>query len=185
MGLEKTWLKPPPLKVQPTSVCVGLALHLNTGPTNSVRGWVAVACGSVHRYVPPTPVTSGSLAGHSTVGNGNVTGFVTGVFLLLAEPPSPDDPRTVTPLAAAEIYAWRRFRSDCVLLKASSAEAKLCEITVARWWSMTYCSAFIMSGKPCTPSVSAVGVVTSKMFAIGAVACAISTSSATSSAHSV
>ena len=53
----------------------------------------------------------------------------------------------------------------------------------ARWWSTTYCSAFIMCGKPCTPSVSAVGVVTRRMFAPGAIAWAVSTSSATSSAQ--
>src|SRR5205823_644858 len=39
------------------------------------------------------------------------------------------------------------------------------------------------SGKPCTPSVSAVGVVTSRMLAPGAIACAVSTSSETSSAQ--
>ena len=40
-------------------------------------------------------------------------------------------------------------------------------MTSARWWSTTYCSAFIICGKPWTPSVSAVGVVTSRMFAPG------------------
>src|SRR6266852_5447611 len=40
--------------------------------------------GSEHRYVPPTPVTSGSEAGHSTVGNGKMPGFLTGVKVLLA-----------------------------------------------------------------------------------------------------
>ena len=87
---------------------------------------------SVHRYVPPTPVTSGSDAGHSTVGNGNVFGWSTGVLELFADPPSPELPSTVTPFAAAETNAWRRFCRDCVLANASSAEAKLCEITDAR-----------------------------------------------------
>src|SRR5215468_6736795 len=45
--------------------------------------------------------------------------------------------------------------------------------------------AAIICGKPCTPSVSAVGVWTSRMFAPGAIACATSTSSETSSAHPV
>ncbi len=42
-----------------------------------------------------------------------------------------------------------------------------------------------MFGKPCTPSVSAVGVVTRMMLAPGAIECAVSTSSETSSAHAV
>src|SRR5207247_252699 len=56
-------------------------------------------------------------------------------------------------------------------------------MTSARWLSTTYCSAFMNCVKPCTPSVSAVGVVTSRMFAAGAVACAHSMSSDTSSAQ--
>ena len=48
---------------------------------------------------------------------------------------------------------------------------------------MTYFSAFIISGKPVTPSVSAVGVSTSRIFAPGAMACAYSTSSVVSSAQ--
>ena len=48
-------------------------------------------------------MTSGSLAGHSTVGNGKGVGFLTGVFLTFALPPSPEEPSTVTPLAAAEM----------------------------------------------------------------------------------
>ncbi len=139
------------------------------------------AAGSVHRYVPPTPVTSGSEAGHSTVGNGmSVPPVATGVLMMLAVPPSPDEPSTVTLFAAAETYAWRRLSSDWVLLNPSSAEAKLWLMTVARWWSTRYCSAFIMSGKPCTPRVSAVGTVTSRMFAPGANVWTLSTSSETS-----
>jgi len=72
-----------------------------------------------------------------------------------------------------------------VLPNASSAEAKLCEITSARWLSTTYFSAAIICGKPWTPSVSAVGVWTSRMLAPGAIACEVSTSSATSSAHAL
>jgi hypothetical protein len=63
---------------------------------------VPLAVGSVQRYVPPTPVTSGSEAGHSTVGYGiSLPPVATGDFIVLALPPSPDDPSTVTPLAAA------------------------------------------------------------------------------------
>src|SRR5205823_5414253 len=135
------------------------------------------------RYVQPRPVTSGSEAGHSTVGNGNVPGFLTGVKVVLAVPLSPELPSTVTPFAAAETNAWRRFSSDCVLPKVSSAAAKLCEITEARWLSTMNCSAFIICGKPWTPSVSAGLVVTLRMFAFGAIECTHSTSSAVSSAQ--
>src|SRR5260370_35694780 len=107
-GLLKTWLKPPALKVPPTSVCVGLALHLATGPANSVRGWLALACGAVQRYVPPTPVTSGSLAGHSTVGKGMVGKILGGCFCELAVPPSPEEPNPVRPSARAAIQSCAR-----------------------------------------------------------------------------
>src|SRR5262245_20912722 len=139
--------------------------------------------GLVHRYVPPTLVTSGSEVGHSTVGNGIVVGFFTGWRIMLADPPSPELPSTVTPLLAAEMSACRRFSSDCVLLKASSAEAKLCEMTVASWLSTMNCSASIIAGKPWTPSVSAGLVVMSRMFACGAMLCAHSTSRLVSSAQ--
>ena len=76
------------------------------GLMNVVRAWLAPAFGSVQRYVPPTPVTSGSEAGHSTVGSGmSFPPFATGDFIALAVPPSPDDPRTVTPFAAAFLNA--------------------------------------------------------------------------------
>src|SRR2546423_1747603 len=42
-----------------------------------------------------------------------------------------------------------------------------------------------MFGNPCTPRVSALLECTSRMFAIGAIACDVSTSSATSSAHAL
>ena len=64
-----------------------------------------------------------------------------------------------------------------------SVAPKLWLITSPRLWSMTYFSAFIISGKPVTPSVSAVGVSTSRIFAPGAMACAYSTSSVVSSAQ--
>ena len=56
----------------------------------------------------------------------------TGVLSTPADPKSPDEPRTVMPLAAAETKACRRFCSDCALPNACSVEAKLCEITLAR-----------------------------------------------------
>src|SRR5438874_10918377 len=109
----------------------------------------------------------------------------TGVLRALAVPSSPDEPSTVTLFAAADLNAYRRFSSDWALPNASSAEANDWEMTVARWCSTTYCSAAIICGKPCTPSVSAVGVWTSRMLAPGAIACDVSTSRATSSAHAL
>ena len=170
---------PGPEPIQPTSR-LGWFWQLAGG---SVLSTPMPVTGSVHRYVPPTLVTSGSEDGHSTVGNGKTPGFLTGVKVLLAVPPSPELPSTLTPSAAAETKAWRRFSSDCVLWKVSSAAAKLCEITVARWLSTMNCSAFIICGKPWTPSVSAGLVVTLRMFAPGAIECTHSTSSAVSSAQ--
>src|SRR5258708_36671505 len=93
-GLSNTWLKPPPANVQPTSATPGFALHFAGGPAVTVRGCAAVAVGSVQRYVPPTPVTSGSDAGHSTVGASMVEPpLPTGWLCELAEPPPPDEPR--------------------------------------------------------------------------------------------
>src|ERR687883_406441 len=114
-GRAKVSLKPPPENVQATSAaCAALNLalpHLAPRPASGigVRAWNVVAFGSVHRYVPPTPVTSGSEAGHSTVGYGiRVPPVLTGDLRTFAVPPSPDEPSTVTPLAAASAYAYRR-----------------------------------------------------------------------------
>jgi hypothetical protein len=52
--------------------------------------------GFVHRYVPPTPVTNGSEAGHQTAGKGNTVGFLTGSFDNAADPKSPDAASMVT-----------------------------------------------------------------------------------------
>src|SRR6266404_8808411 len=167
------WLKPPPESIQPISLTAGLTSQLAGGSVLSIPVPVT---GFVHRYVPPTAVTSGSDAGQLTVGKGIIDGFGVGVFPALAVPPSPELASMVTPFAAAEMNACRRFSSDWVLLKASSVVPKLCETTVAWWLSTMNCSASIMAGKPCTPCVSAGLVVTLRMFAIGAMACAHSTS---------
>ena len=101
--------------------------------------------------------------------------------MLLVEPPSPEEAKTVTLLACASTKAWRSCLSAASpLLKAPSPEPKLWLMTSTWWLSISACSAFIICWKPCTPSVSAVGVVTSMMLAIGAVAWAHSTSRATS-----
>ena len=94
---------------------------------------LVVAVGSVHRQVPPTSVTSGSEAGHSTLGYGSRRPpLATGCFVPLAVPLSPDAARTVTPLCAAEMKACRRVIRDWTLPKDPSAAAKLCEMTCAR-----------------------------------------------------
>src|SRR6266487_6362497 len=90
-GLPNTWLKPPPDAIQPFSRLGWF--------WQSTGGLVLSTCvpvrASVHRYVPPTPVTSGSDAGHSTVGNGiKLPPWPTGDLLLFAEPPSPEEPST-------------------------------------------------------------------------------------------
>ena len=53
---------------------------------------------------------------------------------------------------------------------------KLWVMTSPTWWLTTQFSAATMSGKPCCPSVSEVGVSTSTMLASGAMVCAHSTS---------
>ena len=73
---------------------LGLKPLLHFAPTRGtmsfVRGWLAVAAGSVQRYVPPMPVTSGSDAGHDTVGYGMLEPpWPTGDFMPFADPPSP------------------------------------------------------------------------------------------------
>src|SRR2546426_5558162 len=97
-GRAKTWLNPPPAAIQPTSRTPGLFWHCTGGDTESTPSPVV---GSVHRYVPPTPVTRGSDAGHHTVGKGNGLGFLTGSFDIAADPKSPEAASMVTPCALA------------------------------------------------------------------------------------
>src|SRR5262245_1247109 len=105
-GLAKTWLKPPPVPLLPgvshtTSACPGAFWHAVGGSALSTTR-ADVLLGSVHSAVPPTPVTSGSEAGHPTVCPGIVEPpLPTGDLRALALPLSPDDARTVTSLAAA------------------------------------------------------------------------------------
>src|SRR5690349_8132912 len=137
----------------------------------------------MQRYVPPTAVTSGSVAGHATFGNG-MRGLAldppAGVLATLVLPKSPVEARTLTLFAAADLNAPRRFSRAAVPLNVCSDAPKLWLMTWASPWSMTYCSEFIICRRPCTPSVSAVGVVTSSTFALGATACTHSTSRETS-----
>src|SRR5258708_4112847 len=72
-GGENTLLNPPPESIQPISAWPSAdgAWQLTGGRAlSTVR--VVVLVGSVQRYVPPTPVTSGSEAGQETVGCGIV-----------------------------------------------------------------------------------------------------------------
>src|SRR3989442_15096971 len=97
-GRTKTWLNPPPAAIQPTSRTPGLPWHCAGGDTESTP---KPGFGSVHRYVPPTPVTSGSDAGHHTAGKGNGLGFLIGTFVVAADPKSPEAASMVTPGAVA------------------------------------------------------------------------------------
>ncbi len=67
--------------------------------------------------------------------------------------------------------------------KVFSVAPKLCEMTSPTPALMSDCSAFIISGKPVTPSVSATAVSARTIFAPGAMECAYSTSSVVSSAQ--
>src|SRR5205807_10170583 len=71
-GLVNTWLNPPPASIQPTSRPPGFAWQVAGGEALSTPSPVVAFA---HSYVPPTPVTSGSDAGHSTVGKGITVGF--------------------------------------------------------------------------------------------------------------
>ena len=136
----------------------------------------------MHRFVPPTAVTSGSEAGQPTSGVGRrLPPEETGVFVYPVLPLSPELARNVIPALVPEMKACRRFSRDCVEANDPSAAPKLWVTTSARWWSTRYCSAFMKFGKPCTPRVSAVGVATRRRFAPGAVVWAYSMSRATSS----
>ena len=67
--------------------------------------------------------------------------------------------------------------------KVFSVAPKLCEMTSPTPALMSDRSAFIISGRPVTPSVSATGVSARTIFAPGAMECAYSTSRVVSSAQ--
>src|SRR5215472_4807617 len=179
-GFGNTWLKPPPASIQPTSRAPGCAGHWPDGADESTCVPVAA---SMQRYVPPTAVTSGSPPGHEMFGD-DMSGLAlappAGVLATLVLPKSPVEARTLTLCATADLNAPRRFSRAARPLNVCSEAPKLWLMTCARPWSMRYCSEFIICGSPWTPRVSAVGVVTSSTFALGATACTHSTSRETS-----
>src|SRR3954449_8722490 len=108
-GREKTSLKPPPVAIPRASSshtisawpAAPAAWHAAGGETLSTT-LAEVLFGSVQSAVPPTPVTSGSEAGHSTVcPSRDEPPLPTGDLRSFRVPVSPDAPRTVTPFAAA------------------------------------------------------------------------------------
>ena len=103
-GRGNTWLKPPPESIQPISACPAGSGSCVGGSTLSTLA--SSSCrGLVQRYVPPTPVTSGSDAGHPTVGNGIGRAALAHRRLacVLAVPPSPDEASTVTSLVGRRL----------------------------------------------------------------------------------
>src|ERR1700730_16952005 len=117
------------------------------------------------RLVPPTLVTSGSLAG-----------VPADLKRLLpsqggcAAPLSPDDANRVVPFWVALLKSECCWASSVGFMQAS-ASPKLCEITSPRLWSMAYFVALRMSAS------SFVLAITRSIVAAGAITCAHSTSS--------
>src|SRR5437879_13252955 len=103
LGRVKSTLYPPPPAIQPISRWAGVTWQFAGGFTLST---VVPVGASVQRYVPPTPVTSGSEAGHHTAGYGSsVPPLPTGDLRMPSEPKSPEDASTVTPAACASVNA--------------------------------------------------------------------------------
>ena len=129
------------------------------------RARAGCRCRPASSMVPPTEVTSGSAEGQlfTRIGYRSVP-FSLGVGRAVVT----RGPSTVTPCASAFLNAERRSRSDCLFGNVCSVAPKLCEITSPRWWLITKFSAWTISGKPCTPSVSATGVSSSRILAPGA-----------------
>src|SRR3954454_18652671 len=178
-GRANTLLNPPPAPFHAVSRWPALSPWQSAGPC--VESTVLPVVTSVHRLVPPTPVTNGSDEGQPTSGVGSsLPPLPTGCLGEPVLPSSPELARKVIPCCVPEMKACRRFWSEALDPKDPSAAPKLWVTTSARWWSTTYCSAFIMAGKPCTPRVSAVGVATSSRLAPGATVWAYWRSRATS-----
>ena len=135
--------------------------------------------------MPPTEVTSGSDDGQEFTRNGY---RVDPSDSASVAPSSPEEASTVTPWARASLKAYRRSsRLEKLPLakpgKVFSVAPKLCVITSPMPWSISDFSAFIISGRPVVPSVSATGVSARTIFAPGAIECAYSTSRVVSSAQ--
>src|SRR5215510_13293550 len=103
LGRAKSTLNPPPPAIQPISRCAGVTWQFVGGLTLST---VVPVGPSVQRYVPPTPVTNGSEAGHHTAGKGSsVPPLPTGDLMTPVDPSSPEEARTVTFAARASVNA--------------------------------------------------------------------------------
>src|SRR5437899_11624085 len=124
-------------------------------PGGEALSTVRPVVASMHRRVPPTAVTRGSEAGHSTLGYGISRGLLVGSLRLLLVPPSPEDASTVMWLACASTSARRRFDNEAVPANVPSPAPRLMLMTSARWLGTMYSTAFIICGKPCTPRLSA------------------------------
>src|SRR5581483_8848917 len=105
-GRGKIELKPPPESIQPISSLPALAWQVDGGSVlSTVR--VDVFAGSWQRYVPPTPVTSGSEPGQPTFGNWSTSAPlpVMPCLFRFVLPKSPDEASTVTPASFASSNA--------------------------------------------------------------------------------
>src|SRR5580704_1176476 len=170
-GREKMADGPPPLAPKPS-------FHTVSGDS-LLPFWSRLS------IVPPTEVTSGSDDGHETTRMGY---RVIASDSSLVAPSSPDPASTVTRCWKASSNAYRRSSrlEKLPLLKPGkvfSVAPKLCEITSPTPELISDSSAFIISGKPVTPSVSATEVSARTIFAPGAIECAYSTSRVVSAAQ--
>src|ERR1700722_19199779 len=170
-GREKICDTPPPPAPKPS-------FHTTSGEILS-PAWFRLSC------EPPTEVTSGSDDGQEFTRYGY---RVAPSSSSLVAPVSPEEASTVTLCAKASLNAYRRLSrlEKLPLLKPGkvfSVAPKLWVMTSPMPWLMRDSSAFIISGRPVTPSVSATGVSARTIFAPGAMECAYSTSREVSSAQ--
>src|SRR5580658_10220220 len=125
-GREKTVERPPlPAAGEPNSA---VSFH-------TAGGCVGLPLASRKSSSPPTPVTSGSSAGHSATRCRKYVSAKPCALNVLAPlgPASPAAASTVTPWAAAFLYALRRCSICAAFAKVGSGAAKLWVITSPRW----------------------------------------------------
>src|SRR5579863_4139303 len=137
--------------------------------------------------VPPAAVTQGSPEGNEIVGVEEycVQAEAPSSYVTQSVAPlSPVLPKNVTP--SVVVAVWKNA-SNCAtsarpaaLFSDTSEAAQLCEMTLPRWWLTAYCSSWRNWGRPCTPSVSSTGLVSTVIPASGAMAWTVSASSVVS-----